>query len=32
VDPHARQVTLDGEPIAAAAVERVAFSGSYLLG
>ena len=32
VDAERRQVTLDGEPVRADPVERLAFSGSYLLG
>jgi len=32
VDPHSLAVTLDGEPVSAPPVERVAFSGRYLLG
>jgi urease subunit alpha len=32
VDPRSHEVTLDGEPLAAPPVERVAFSGRYLLG
>jgi len=32
VDPERREVTLDGEPLRAEPVERLAFSGSYLLG
>jgi urease alpha subunit len=32
VDPRRREVTLDGEPLRAQPVERLAFSGSYLLG
>jgi urease subunit alpha len=32
VDARARRVTLDGEPVAAQPVERLAFSGTYLLG
>jgi urease subunit alpha len=32
VDAAWRQVTLDGEPMRAEPVERLAFSGSYLLG
>jgi urease subunit alpha len=32
VDAARQQVTLDGEPVEATPVERVAFSGSYLLG
>jgi urease subunit alpha len=32
VDARARRVTLDGEPVAAEPVERLAFSGTYLLG
>ena len=32
VDPRTHAVTLDGEPVAAPPVERVAFSDRYLLG
>jgi urease subunit alpha len=32
VDAAAREVRLDGEPVRARPVERLAFSGSYLLG
>jgi urease subunit alpha len=32
VDPRTYEVTLDGEPVAAPPVERVTFSGRYLLG
>jgi urease subunit alpha len=32
VDAARREVTLDGEPLRAEPVERLAFSGSYLLG
>ena len=32
VDPVSHEVTLDGERIGAPPVERVAFSGRYLLG
>jgi urease subunit alpha len=32
VDPQTYEVTLDGEPLAAPAVERLAFSDRYLLG
>ena len=32
VDAAAREVRLDGEPMRARPVERLAFSGSYLLG
>jgi urease subunit alpha len=32
VDPRTHAVTLDGEPVEAPPVERVAFSGRYLLG
>jgi len=32
VDPRSHAVTLDGEPVAAPPVERVAFSGRFLLG
>jgi urease subunit alpha len=32
VDAEKREVTLDGEPVRAQPVERLAFSGSYLLG
>jgi urease alpha subunit len=32
VDPRTYAVSLDGEPVTAPPVERVAFSGRYLLG
>jgi urease alpha subunit len=32
VDPRTSAVTLDGEPVEAPPVERLAFSGTFLLG